>query len=508
MFLLNRLPRMFGRPSRRRLLRPGRNRLRSTVKLHLESMEGRLCPSGSYLLVGSFDNNSVLRYSETTGAFVDQLDPHNLANLKNPSAGVFGPDGNLYVSSNIFQKNSNWKVVEYDGKTGAFLRVFASQNITSPRGLLFGPDGNLYVANGNSVADSDPASVERFDGKTGAFLNYFVAPASGGLEHPSYMVFGPDGQNDGKLDLYVAAAHEGAIYRYDGTTGAFKGVFVTAASGGLDSPQGMAFGADGNLYVASGNWFTSSNGPFYSGNFPPGAVLEFQGPSGQGPSGQKPGDYLSTFVAGGSGGLANPVGMLFGPDPSGNGNTDLYVASSALVNFKGQQGTSEVLRYDGTSGAFLGTLVAPDSGGLKFPTFLAFTETDPTTLNYVQPKLALNSAVVSAPIPAAAGTAFAQRSRSGSAADLSGALMSASPSTSHNCIPSLAWGKSWPILALQTATGSLAAPQTMSSLPAATSASPLSAHLTVPAKDGWLTDFGSNLVADILAENLAVALIH
>jgi len=32
--------------------------------------------SGGYLVVGSFGNNSVLRYDEQTGAFVDQIDPH------------------------------------------------------------------------------------------------------------------------------------------------------------------------------------------------------------------------------------------------------------------------------------------------------------------------------------------------------------------------------------------------------------------------------------------------
>jgi DNA-binding beta-propeller fold protein YncE len=339
-------------------------------------LEDRLCPSGSYLVVGSFDNNSVFRYDERSGAFVDQIDPQNLGSLKTPSAGIFGTDGNLYVSSNIFEK-SNQRVLQYNGATGAFQTAFASQNVTSPRAVLFGPDGDLYVADGNDEASGDPASVERFDGKTGAFLNYFVAQGSGGLEHPSYMVFGPDGRKDGKLDLYVAAAHEGAIYRYDGSTGAFKGVFVSAVSGGLDAPQGMVFGPDGNLYVASGNWFTSSNGPFYTGEFPPGAVLSYEGPSGH-----HPGRFRGTFVPSGSGGLANPSGMLFGPDPSGSGKIDLYVATSFLKDFKAETGTSEVLRYDGTTGAFLGTFVSPDSGGLRFPTFLTFTETDPTTLNY------------------------------------------------------------------------------------------------------------------------------
>jgi hypothetical protein len=132
-------------------------------------------------------------------------------------------------------------------------------------------------------------------------------------------------------------------------------------------------------------------------------VLKFEGPSGP-----NPGAFLGTFVAGGSGGLANPGGILFGPDPSGNGNTDLYVASVQLQNphLKPVQGTSEVLRYDATTGAFLGTFVTPDSGGLHFPTFLAFTETDPTTLNYdgATPSTALTATTPSTPIQPAAAT--------------------------------------------------------------------------------------------------------
>lgn len=342
----------------------------------------------------------MLRYDEHTGAFVDQFDPHNHAHLKTPVGGVFGPDHNLYVSSGIFLKNNNWKVLQYNGTDGAFQTVFASQNVTSPRGVLFGPDGNLYVANGNSDADGDPASVERFDGKTGAFMDYFVTPSSGGLEHPSYMVFGPDGKKDGKLDLYVANGHEGAILRYDGTTGAFKGVFVSAASGGLDAPQGILFGPDGNLYVASGNWFTGSNGPFYPGEFPPGAVLRFEGPSGK-----NPGGFLGTFIPGGSGGMANPCGMVFGPDPSGNGKTDLYVANSVLSPLTAEPGTSDVLRYDAKTGAFLGTFVTPDSGGLRFPTFMTFTETNPTTLNYNTSGLATTSGLTPAAVPTQPGRA-------------------------------------------------------------------------------------------------------
>jgi sugar lactone lactonase YvrE len=367
---------------------------RPATRLALELLEDRLCPSGSYLIVGSFNNNGVLRYDESTGAFVDQFDPKNLANLNGPNAGVFGSDGNLYVTSGVFL-NNNHKVLQYNGTTGAFQTVFATQNITSPRSLLFGPDGNLYVADGSP--NTGYASVERFDGTTGAFLNYFVDPTSnGGLQHPGYMVFGPDGTNDGKLDLYVAAVDQGAIYRYDGTTGASKGVFVTAASGGLDAPAGMVFGADGNLYVASGNWFTS-DGSYYTRDFPPGAVMSFEGPSDP-----NPGAFLGTFVAGGSGGLANPNGILFGP------NGDLYGASSVISQHGGaliaEPGTSQVLRYDGTTGAFLGTFVTPDSGGLKNAWFLTFTETNPTTLNYGGVSTSAKASVSAAPALKSAST--------------------------------------------------------------------------------------------------------
>jgi hypothetical protein len=352
------------------------NRFASTRSFCLEALEDRLCPSG-YLVVASYDNNRVLRYNESTGAFVDQIDPNNLANLKEPTGVLFGPDHNLYVSDRVFQgRTGQQAVLKYNGTTGAFQSVFASQNIGSPRGILFGPDGNLYVADGG-ITSTGNATIDRFDGKTGAFLDYFVPLTSGGLAHPAFMVFGPDG------NLYVDEFAAGSILRYYGPNSANPGapdpapgqtgaVFVPPASGGLDAPQGITFGPDGNIYVASTNEFISSNGIS-----PPGAVLKFEGSSGP-----NPGAFLGTFVASGYGGLANPSGVLFGP------NGDLYVSS--YVNdlggtgkiFNAESGTSMVLRYAGPTGAFLGTFVATDSGGLHCPIFMTFTETDPTTLNY------------------------------------------------------------------------------------------------------------------------------
>jgi hypothetical protein len=119
--------------------------------------------------------------------------------------------------------------------------------------------------------------------------------------------------------------------------------------------------------------------------FAPGSIERFEGPTGP-----NPGAFLGTFIAGGSNGLSTPSSMLFGPDGKNDGKFDLFVTSAVLSSSSNGNGgtliaapgSSEVLRYDGTTGAFLSTFVAPDSGGLQFPAFMTFTETDPTKLTY------------------------------------------------------------------------------------------------------------------------------
>src|SRR5262249_60383626 len=69
------------------------------------------------------------------------------------------------------------------------------------------------------------------------------------------------------------------------------------------------------------------------------------------------GAVIDEFVPLGSGMIANPTDLLFGPD----GN--LYVASRR---------NSRVLRYDGTTGAFLDTFIPQGSGGLSAPNSLLF----------------------------------------------------------------------------------------------------------------------------------------
>ena len=147
------------------------------------------------------------------------------------------------------------------------------------------------------------------------------------LDSPVGIAFGPD------ENLYVASRFTDSILRYDGRTGALLDTFVPPRSGDLNNPFFLTFGPDGNLYVSS------------TGNH---AVLRYDGATGA---------FLDAFVPPRSGGIAGPMGLAFGRD----GN--LYVASS---------GKQTVCRFDGKTGEPLGPLFEQRSGGLDGATGIAF----------------------------------------------------------------------------------------------------------------------------------------
>jgi sugar lactone lactonase YvrE len=354
--------------------------------------------SSSYLLVPDNVNENVLRYDAATGAFVDEFIPRRSGGLNQPNGIVFGPhDHDLYITTGHFQGPGQIKaVLRFDAATGAFEdESVERRQLAQPHSGIFGPDGNLYVGDsGNNPGGnhSEGGRVARFDGRTGAFLGNFVAPGSGGLTHPGSIVFGPDSTGDGQLDLYATDEGPARVMLYDGVTGAFVREFVTSHSGGLSAPWGLTFGPDGNLYVAS--ILTKS-------------VMRFQGPSGPTPGAPLPalGNSGAYFVSTGSGGLLDTLGVLFGPDGNGDGQQDLYVTSSDFYNqgFINSKNGS-VKRYDGRTGAFIDTFVAPGSGGLRSTVLITFTETDPVTLTYTGATIAAPPA---RPGAQAASTSFA-----------------------------------------------------------------------------------------------------
>ena len=281
-----------------------------------------------YLCANTYRNGeqlyAVLRYDGNTGAFIDEFLPYDIS-LYNTFTVTFGEDDHLYTvtwESSFYGARD--QVRRWDGQTGAFIDVFASNvqvngGLEDSRGFTYGPDGNLYAGGGVSQ------NVMRYDGQTGDLIDEFVAPGSGGLLTPRGVTFGADG------NLYVASRDTASILRYDGLTGAFIDAFVPSSSGGLVGPQDILFGpADGHLYVA---------------DFQLDAILRYDGMTGA---------FLDEFVASGSGGLIDPTGMTFGPDGH------LYVAGGG------------VLRYDGLTGTFIDAFVPLGTGGLVSPTGVVF----------------------------------------------------------------------------------------------------------------------------------------
>ncbi len=206
-------------------------------------------PDG-YVYVTSYGTDTVIRYDLKTGTSLGVFVTAGSGGLNGPSNAVFGPDGRLYVTGLL----SN-AIHVYSGTDGGSLGTVVA-GLSGAESLLFNDAGNLLLVSGpgNTVLEYDT---------TGVFQGVFVSPGNG-LSNPHDGVFGPDGT------FYLSAFGTNKVLAYNGATGAFIDVFVqddpgTPAideSGGLASAHGLLFGRDGDLYVTS---FSSNQVLRYNG---------------------------------------------------------------------------------------------------------------------------------------------------------------------------------------------------------------------------------------------------
>jgi hypothetical protein len=172
-----------------------------------------------------FPNNRILRADLETGDVTAWVD--------SDVGGLAQPNNLAFKGEDLFVTNaSSHQVLRYDGETADLVSVFVDSDLSTPRGLdFFG--NSLYVA------DEDNDRVVKFDATTGDFQGAFVAPGSGGLDAPTEITFGPDG------DLYVISRNTNNILRYNGETGNFVGVFVAGGNEYLGSPTCLEWRSNG-----------------------------------------------------------------------------------------------------------------------------------------------------------------------------------------------------------------------------------------------------------------------
>jgi sugar lactone lactonase YvrE len=372
------------------------------------------------LYVSSGGNDRIVRFN-ASGTYVDDFVPAGSGGMDNPYRMTFGPDGDLYVSalrtSHILRFGTQSEAVftvtlarassipiTIDVATADGSAITGSDYTATNRRIAFAPGTtsqmilvpilddaasepsetftiNLSNAVGATIADgqgigtiqdtdisgpaisiSDATAIEGSD--TLKFIDRFVPDGSGGLSRARGATFGPDGNGDGAMDLYVGSVDTNQVLRYDGLTGAFIDVFVTAGSGGLDGPFHLKFfGPNNDLFVTG-----RPNNGLLRFNGATGAFIEQVIGGAAHPSGLTVGDdgylYVSNlvgdnvlrydgaqlreFIAIRAGGLNEPSNTIFGPDANHDGIKDAYVGSLS---------TGQILRYDGVTGTFIDVFV-------------------------------------------------------------------------------------------------------------------------------------------------------
>jgi len=143
------------------------------------------------LLVGNTRSDSIVIFDEISNTILRDFTTPGANGLVDPDTITIGPDGNVYVSVGSTLQTS--AVLRYS-LLGEFLGVAASGNgLIRPYGNAFGPDGNLYVSSFRTN------QILRFNGTTGAFIDVFASDNNGGLgstnglNGPNALLFGADG---------------------------------------------------------------------------------------------------------------------------------------------------------------------------------------------------------------------------------------------------------------------------------------------------------------------------
>jgi gluconolactonase len=181
-----------------------------------------------------------------------------IARTGRPNGLAVDRDGTIWVAES---REPSLIRLDMDGRSEVVLTACDGEPFLFPNDLCFGPDGALYMTDsGLLFGDFAPEGEIRkdymdaeIDGRV-----YRIDPSTSGIEKldsglrfTNGIAFGPDEY------LYANETFTGMVYRYRYEGGKIVGgreEFANVNRGeptdSLVGSNGMAFGADGNLYVA------------------------------------------------------------------------------------------------------------------------------------------------------------------------------------------------------------------------------------------------------------------
>ena len=183
-----------------------------------------------------------------------------IAKTGRPNGLALAADGSVWVAESLEPALLR---LQLSGEVTRELTAVEGRPLLWPNDLCFGPDGALYATDSGILvrdflmADGKPVeggwsmhaegTVFRFDPRTGE-----ASLIDEGLQYANGIAFGPDGL------LYASETFTGNVYRYrieDGRAVGERETFANVidpdfAEPGGRGPDGMAFSADGRLWVA------------------------------------------------------------------------------------------------------------------------------------------------------------------------------------------------------------------------------------------------------------------
>lgn len=197
------------------------------------------------------DSDDYIKVFSSNGTYITEFGGAGSGNgqLSQPLGVAVAANGNVYVA------DSNNDRVEVFSASGEYVSQFSTSGsgygqLSYPIGIAIAADGTVYVSKTSDYGSGDSTNrIERFTSQ-GVFVSEFASSGSGNgqLSYPDGIAVGANGNvyvsNTGNKRIEVYASDGTYITHFDGGPGDNK----------LTSPEAIAVDIRGNVYVGDQNF--------------------------------------------------------------------------------------------------------------------------------------------------------------------------------------------------------------------------------------------------------------